>query len=258
MPVNIKLGLGINSGGGARFTPKKISGLALWLDASDLSTITKDGSNYVSQWNDKSGKGFNVVQATGSAQPLWASNTIAFNGVVNGLVSATNLDVLKNKSGGTFIIVGKLSTGIGTGKPLVIVTINGSAVASRLSVTSGDSVASAVRAGGRRLDANTFAGTVQEAVTLDTNYIFTGIADYANAKAYMYVNNVLESTLDPFQTAGNTSDTAANAISIGSNNDLSVLTKCVINEVILYEKVLTSNELSRVNQYLSRKWSVTI
>lgn len=38
------------------FNPKSISGLALWLDASDLSTITLNGSN-VSEWRDKSGAG---------------------------------------------------------------------------------------------------------------------------------------------------------------------------------------------------------
>ncbi len=47
--------------------------LKLWLDASDISTITKDGSNYVSQWNDKSGNGFVAAQSTGSYQPLYDS-----------------------------------------------------------------------------------------------------------------------------------------------------------------------------------------
>ena len=40
-----------------RFTappPFGITGLKLWLDSDDSSTITKDGSNLVSQWNDKS------------------------------------------------------------------------------------------------------------------------------------------------------------------------------------------------------------
>ena len=48
-----------------------VAGLKLHLDASDSTTITKDSSNLVSAWNDKSGQANHVVQATGSKQPLW-------------------------------------------------------------------------------------------------------------------------------------------------------------------------------------------
>lgn len=87
---------------GSAFTPKSISGLALWLDGSDASTlyttdagpvtavsspldvtansclcwydasdassITKDGSNLVSQWNDKSGNSRHAT-SSGSLRP---------------------------------------------------------------------------------------------------------------------------------------------------------------------------------------------
>ena len=63
-----------------------VSGLKLHLDASDSTTITKDSSNLVSAWNDKSGQANHVVQATGSKQPLWVDRvqdtlpTIRFDG----------------------------------------------------------------------------------------------------------------------------------------------------------------------------------
>ena len=63
-----------------------VSGLQLHLDANDASTITKDGSNLVSAWNDKSGQANHVTQATGSKQPLWVDRvqdtlpTIRFDG----------------------------------------------------------------------------------------------------------------------------------------------------------------------------------
>jgi len=47
---------------------------ALWLDAADTSTITESGG-LVSQWDDKSGNGRNVVQATGANQPTTGTNT---------------------------------------------------------------------------------------------------------------------------------------------------------------------------------------
>lgn len=61
--------------GGLGFNPLSLSP-ALWLDASDTSTITSSGSPAkVSQWNDKSGNGRNVTQPTGTAQPGTGSTT---------------------------------------------------------------------------------------------------------------------------------------------------------------------------------------
>lgn len=51
------------------WTPAAIS-TALWLDAADASTITLNGST-VSQWNDKSGRGNHVSNATASFQPTY-------------------------------------------------------------------------------------------------------------------------------------------------------------------------------------------
>jgi hypothetical protein len=67
------------------FTPLSISGLTLWLDASDTGTIT-ESSNSVSQWDDKSGNTNHATQGTGAAQPITNTrtqnslNTIDFNG----------------------------------------------------------------------------------------------------------------------------------------------------------------------------------
>ena len=47
----------------AIFSPTSIPNLQLWLDASDTSSISKNSSNQVSQWNDKSGNGRNVSQS---------------------------------------------------------------------------------------------------------------------------------------------------------------------------------------------------
>lgn len=57
------------------FQPGSISGLALWLDASDLTTIT-ESSGAVSQWNDKSGNARHVSQGTAAQQPTTGSSTL--------------------------------------------------------------------------------------------------------------------------------------------------------------------------------------
>ena len=52
---------------------KSLTNLHAWYDASDVSSITKDSSNRVSQFNDKSGNGRHLSQATSGSQPLWVS-----------------------------------------------------------------------------------------------------------------------------------------------------------------------------------------
>jgi len=61
-----------------------------WYMADDLSTVTKDGSNLVSRWNDKLGSGRNLIQATGTNQPLWVTpDSILFDGIDNYLKTTT-------------------------------------------------------------------------------------------------------------------------------------------------------------------------
>jgi len=45
--------------------------------------LTKDGSNYVSKWNDLSGNGRHLLQATGTNQPLFSTDQIIFDGIDN-------------------------------------------------------------------------------------------------------------------------------------------------------------------------------
>ncbi len=54
------------------------SGLALWLDASDSNSVVKDVNGYVQQWNDKSGNNNNAYQNTASYRPTL--NSTALNG----------------------------------------------------------------------------------------------------------------------------------------------------------------------------------
>jgi hypothetical protein len=53
-----------------------------WYDSQDLTTITKDGSNLVSNWADRLGSGRDLKAAT-TARPTWGANGILFDGVAN-------------------------------------------------------------------------------------------------------------------------------------------------------------------------------
>jgi hypothetical protein len=72
------------------WNPSMIS-TALWLDAADASTVTTV-SGAVSQWNDKSGNGRNVSQATVEQRPAYSP------GLLNGL-SGLNWGSTNNAKG---------------------------------------------------------------------------------------------------------------------------------------------------------------
>ena len=50
------------------------SSLELWLDAADSSTISKDGSNLVAEWQDKSGNDNHVSQNSESVKPAYTAS----------------------------------------------------------------------------------------------------------------------------------------------------------------------------------------
>jgi hypothetical protein len=53
----------------------------VWYLSDDLTTITKDGSDFVSEWRDKLGSGHDLLQSTGASQPLLTEAGILFDGI---------------------------------------------------------------------------------------------------------------------------------------------------------------------------------
>lgn len=75
-------------GGVTNFLPTSIPGCLLWLDAADASTITYASGSSVSQWNDKSGNGYNFTAASGT-YPTYSSNAMSFVGSASSAAGAT-------------------------------------------------------------------------------------------------------------------------------------------------------------------------
>jgi hypothetical protein len=88
------------------FNPKQIPNCALWLDASDSSSVALNGSN-VSQWNDKSGNNNHATQGTAADQPLY-NETLNNNNVINfesGDLMDLNSDINMPTSGEAFVAI---------------------------------------------------------------------------------------------------------------------------------------------------------
>jgi len=102
------------------FVPTDVTGLKLWLDASDAGTITKDGSDFVSEWRDKTSESNDVAQATGSKQPLWVDNdqnnlaVIKFDGSDDFLNRTTFTSGLISQANNTFVVCKMPSSSTGS------------------------------------------------------------------------------------------------------------------------------------------------
>lgn len=98
--------------------PLPLTNVKAWYDAADTSSISLSGSA-VTQWNDKSGNGYNVTQGTATNRPasgvstLNTLNVIDFDGVDNFLTAATasNWTFLKSNTAYLTCMVVKLGTG---------------------------------------------------------------------------------------------------------------------------------------------------
>lgn len=89
------------------FTPTDLADLVLWLDASDTATIT--GGSTASQWDDKSGNGYNAT-SSGSLRPSSGTrsvnslNAMDFSGS-NGMTLAAGFFDAIEASSNTVLIV---------------------------------------------------------------------------------------------------------------------------------------------------------
>lgn len=234
----MSLGQGIASKYFSGFNPLVIPGCTLWLDAADQSTLTLSGSN-VSQWNDKSVNGNHVSQATGSNQPTYSSNGVLFDGVNDFLRSTVALSSFITATDYTVFLYG----------------VNFTVTAGAPSYTGPMFIA----------DENGWFGIFISssqvgAYNWDGNADYVG-APYATSNAAMvttqHTGGVLSASL-----FGNTATTGASGntgnltfqLALGRSFAGAFYTNCRINELMIYNRALTTSEIRQVEGYLSWKW----
>lgn len=220
------------------FSPKNISGLAMWFDAADTATVTLNGSN-VSAWSDKSGNSRNATQGTALNQPGWSATQQ--NGKGGILFSASTW---LRTSGATFTIA----------QPVTVFA------AFRMSTTANSSWAlydgTSARIhlyGNAATSGNMFAGSNSSSLTFGTATNFVGLFNYNGASSQVALNS------KTFSSAGNP---GANSLStqwnIGANNGNASSFGGYIFELGLYTKTLSASEASALARHLGSKWGITV
>src|SRR5215831_8793174 len=75
------------------FSPASVTGLKLWVRAESLVSLANNTA--VATWKDESGKGNDLVQATGAKRPVYLANVeglpgVSFDGIDDVLATVGN------------------------------------------------------------------------------------------------------------------------------------------------------------------------
>ena len=238
--------------------PKTISGLQLWLDAADLSTLRQNSngttavaanSDPIGYWADKSGNGRNVLQATSSYRPVFAAGVkglfpgVTFDGVDDFLESTASGATSIVDS--TLIMVARWNDVSGTDTPVII----------GRGYTGGGEVRAFYRPSGTTKFSwgtwNGDLGTTTIDVGQNTFNIFA--ATQAGNQIRLYKNYSYNS-----YTYGNTpASPTYNQWDIGGpNNGYDQYAGITIGEVLVFNRSLEHSEMLTLLAYLNGKWGV--
>lgn len=236
-----------------RFQPNWLDGLALWLDASDASTITLDGSNNVSQWNDKSNNANHATQSSSTLRPVGAGAingrmAIDFDGADDFLEIANSASIDLGPTLSIFIVHKADTT---SARQTLFNFINTVAGVATPDVEIGTSPT---------FYDNTYA------VVRPTTYVFTAPASAATTSAAV-IGFLVDGSANLVLRKNGTdiATTASAGISlVGSGTNKMVGARASgsqpfdgrIGEIVVYNKKLTESAVNSVESYLISKWGI--
>ncbi|MEI7425019.1 MAG: GDSL-type esterase/lipase family protein, partial [Candidatus Staskawiczbacteria bacterium] len=227
-------------------TPDQISGLKLWLDASqgvttDGTTPAVDG-NTVQQWNDQSIGGYNAIQLTADSKPIYKTNVMNGKPVVRfgggqKIITSNFLDSSFNTSLTFFIVTATDNRGIqistsnqgttwytGNDSGAIFETDNLSKQQSMMKDVGGISLSNP---------------TIETLV-------------YNGSQKVMHLNGI-SNTLSATGNLG-----LSGALTIGTLSTVDMFSYTGdIAEIIVYNSVLTDTQVEQIESYLMSKYGIT-
>ncbi len=222
------------------FSPLQISSCRLWLDAADPSTLTLSGSN-VSQWNDKSGNGYNVSQATSTLRPTYASNTVTFDGT-DDIMNGTSISNLVTQSAYTTFFVGTILT-----QPAGGASYAGPAVWGDTDGYVSVYIAS------NAMGIYNWNGSAQYAnvtpVSTSARVLFTG--GHSNNTIYARLNGGTNTVT----SSGNT-DSLSGSFTLANQYNRPERGNFRLNELLIFSNALSQSDAQIVEGYLATKWGL--
>lgn len=241
------------------FTPRSIAGLQLWLDASDRSTMTLNGTT-VSEWRSKVGA-ISVAQGTASAQPTITEN---YSGSRSALTFDGG-DVLYSASAPlaiapctSFIAYAESSAvsyaGILGGTPAAGNDF-GDAGGFITSARESGGVTARVARAGQPAGTEMLASSTAQGASAYGRKILTAVVSASSATVRM---NGVPGTADAHAVAGSSSGTIVGGRFIGGAVSTSFRLNGVVCEILHYSTALSVSQVSAVEKWIALRWGVTL
>lgn len=247
------------------WSPGELTNLYSWFDAQKLTSITKDGSNNVTQWADRSGLG-GVMNSSGTTYPIYSST--GFNSRPALTFATSNgselffdnylLDFLRNQTNITIIQV-FTRTNPGSSRYMWYWSTGTSAGSTRLeNIARYDGQFSI---GERQADSNGYFQDNPNAVNApadNANMILRLNCNYGAGQGYLYSSTYNDTTpmpsLNGFGRTTAVSDTRSLSGWLGAGTEAVV--DMAIGEFILIRGGMTADEVTKLNVYLKDKWGL--
>ena len=230
------------------FSPTQISGCSIWLDASDLTTITSSAGS-VSQWLDKSSNALPLLQATTANKPDTTTLAALNNMPVMAFSNATATRSMRSTATATFpapytmFMVFYLTSGAN-----IMTEIGAYPSQYRYVYTGNGTLAeySGVRAYQQGATSSViFASNTPYIMMIADPNATTNISEIT-----FRVNSVTSTTLN-FYNASLGSGQTDNFAVIGYGSATSY-----VGEVIYYNQSLSVGQYQQVEGYLAQKWGM--
>ncbi len=229
--------------------PTDIADCELWLDGDDTDTITLNGSD-VSEWTDKSGNNYDVIQSTAVSQPEYIlsgmnnRNILRFDGSAEYLERV--YEMFLNSSSTTIFTVCSVSDGAGTWRSPI--TSRDTNQGYMLYASNGNfwTVNSGTGSGWTSIN-----GT---AIVLSTPVVLS--ATITNGAQNFYVDGVGATPATDTYSVNTDKPIRIGAGKTEASSDFYFPGD--IAEVIIYSRVLTDTERTKIEEYLAFKWGITL
>lgn len=233
---------------GGGFLPNFLSGIQLWLDASNAASITSSAGK-VSQWDDKSGLSNNAAQGTEANQPttgfsMNSHNSIDWDGTADDMSIASFTSILSVSNAYSVFMVFKLGTDETSNDILLSSTVSSS---NRMALSRDDS---------QHLVCATYDGSYNSKTVAFTDTASPHVVTMLHTAADV-VTAFLDGTEMTLTTEVPVTSNTAGTV-LGARTASDAWWNGLISEVIVYDRVVNAAERTAVENYLAGKWGVTI
>jgi hypothetical protein len=235
----------------SNFGPNRVSGLNLWLDALDYSTIIFDSIQNISQWNDKSGYSRhatyygNTTTTGGNIKLNVGYKPFGFNNLPTITYDFSTKQGLKSP-----MSAGTLSEGC-----TLFVVFQSSTLANSTLLCrdiTGPSGRPFMIYGALRF-LNTISGTSSYNIgTTSTGLTIYSCTISKNSIWTDYINGTISFT----QTIGSTYNDTSTYIGIGLKIDFLTWFRGSMSEILVYNRVLPNTNRQLIEGYLAWKWNI--